>query len=124
MSKKNQEAPPPVDGSFLRALQEHRQGMTLTELSEKMRQVVEAAHNCGKTAKLTLEVTVSPNGNAVAFTAEVKTKIPTEKPYAGVFFMDDHFNLFRNDPKNPEIAGLRTVAAEDEQQPLRKAVGE
>ena len=97
--------------------------MTLTELSEKMRQVVEAAHSCGKTAKLTLEVTVSPNGNAVAFTAEVKTKIPTEKPYAGVFFMDDQFNLFRNDPKNPEITGLR-VAKDTEEQPLRKAVGE
>lgn len=116
----------PVDGAFLRALQEHRQGETLTELSVGMRTAVEAALTCGKPAKLTLEVTFTPNGPALALVAEVKTKVPKIAPYAGIFFADDAHNLFRNDPKQPELPPLRTVEAESQQQAesLRKVVGE
>lgn len=112
-----------VDGAFLRALQEHNGGKVLTDLSEAMRKAVEAARTHGKTASLSLDVTFSPNGNAIAFAAEVSVKLPKPAPYAGVFFYDESNNLFRNDPMRPELPPLRTVE-ETDNQPLKKAVNE
>lgn len=123
--KTNDNPQPSVDGAFLRALQEHRQGVILTDLSVAMRTAVEAARKHGKTSSLTLEVKFSPNAaNAIAFTAEVTTKLPKEAPFAGIFFSDEQGNLFRNDPIQPDMRPLRTVEGEPEQPAeLRKAVG-
>ncbi len=126
MKETNSNPSPSIDGAFLRCLQEHRQGEVLTDLSPGPRQVVASAIQSGKSGKLTLEITVSPNGNAVALMAEVKTKCPKEKPFAGIFFADDSNNLFRNDPKQPEMPALRSVEGDqqdEEAEPLRKAVG-
>lgn len=123
MKKTNQEAQPAVDGSFLRALQEHQQGAVLTELSSAMRKCVDATNRTGKPAKVVLEVTLASNlGKAVGFTAVVNTKLPKEKPFAGVFFHDAEGNLFRNDPDQQEIATLRVAQNPEQPVELRKAV--
>lgn len=110
-----------VDGAFLRALQEHRQGEILTELSIEMRKAVESAQRLGKAAKLMLVVTLTPNGNAIAFTAEVDTKLPKETPFAGIFFTDDAGNLFRNDPGQQDLPALKTLSGQGEtQEPLKE----
>lgn len=121
MKNTTQEPAPAVDGAFLRALQEHRQGEIITELSTKMREAVEVARKRGKTAKVILEITLSPNNsNAISFAAEVTTKLPKEDPYAGIFFSDENGNLFRNDPLQQELPPLRTVEPEQQQTELRK----
>jgi hypothetical protein len=123
--KTNETAQPGVDGAFLRALQEHRQGEVLTNLSEAMRQAVEAARKHGKTASLTLNVQFAPNAaNAIAFTAEVTTKLPKELPFAGIFFSDEQGNLYRNDPLQQELPKLKTIAPEQAPAELRQAANE
>lgn len=124
MSNKTSE-PSAIDGAFLRALQEHRGGAILTDLAEAMRKAVEAAQRVGKTASLSLDVTFSPNGNAIAFAAEVSVKLPKEPPYAGIFFADESCNLFRNDPMQKDLAPLKTIETDTaETADLRKAVNE
>lgn len=110
-----------IDGAFLRALQEHKQGDVLTELSVRMREAVAAARRIGKPAALSLEVKFTPNGNAIAFSAEVKAKLPREADYAGIFFPDEVGNLFRNDPLQQTME-LKTVEVPAQTQELRKAV--
>lgn len=110
-----------IDGAFLRALQEHRQGEILTELSIEMRKAVESAQRIGRAAKLLLVVTLTPNGNAIAFTAEVDTKLPKEPPFAGIFFTDDAGNLFRNDPGQQDLPALKSLSGQGEtQEPLKE----
>lgn len=110
-----------VDGAFLRALQEHNGGKLLTDMAEAQRKCVEAARTHGKTASLSLDVTFSPNGNAIAFAGEVSVKLPKPAPYAGVFFADEANNLFRNDPMQKELSPLKVVEGEEQPQQLRKA---
>lgn len=113
----------PVDGAFLRSIQEYQSGVTLTELSEAMRKAVEAVRRVGKPATVSLDIYIEPTGgNAIGFAAEVKMKLPKEPPYKGVFFYDNENNLFRNNPTQPEME-LKTVDSAAPEAPLKQVNG-
>ena len=121
--KKTNEAQPPIEGGILRAQQEHQQGAVISEMSAKLRTITNAAATAGKPASMTLKITILPQGNAVAFMAEVDTKLPKSKPFAGVFFSDEDGNLYRNDPAQPALPALKTVETEQPIE-LKKAVNQ
>jgi hypothetical protein len=105
-------APPPLKpfGAFLH---EHRGAGLHNEAGEKLAEVVAAVIEHGKKGSLTLTINVEPqkgDGNLVIVTDEVKAKVPKAPSPASAFFSDDHGNLSRRDPRQPEITGLRDAS--------------
>jgi hypothetical protein len=106
------QAEPAIDAAFLSLLQLHRGGQVLTDLSQAMREAIEAAQAQGKPAGITLKMVFKPaaNGsNAVVVADKIKTTLPEPKPVTSFFFSDAHGNLHRNDPNQRELA-LRPIS--------------
>jgi hypothetical protein len=100
---------------FAAVLQEHRNGGLHSELSERLAEVVSAVRQLGKPGAVTVTLTLKPadgQGNAVVVTDEIKTKVPQPERPSGLFFADDHGNLSRRDPRQPELP-LRQVRGGD-----------
>lgn len=119
MKSKTNLTPAPVDGAFLRTLQSYRNGEILSELSDALRKVNEAVNTAKKPGTITLKVKVTPNGEAYAYAPEVSVKLPLVAKPAAIFFMDDAFNLVREDP-NQQSLPLRSIDGGAEEKPLKK----
>jgi uncharacterized protein YifN (PemK superfamily) len=100
----NASEPPLVDGAFLRTLQNYRKGAVLTELSDALRRVVEAVSTAKKPGTLVLTVEISPTGEVYALTPVVTVKLPREIKPAALFYLDEQFNLVREDPNQQTLA--------------------
>lgn len=95
---------------FAATLAAIRRGAVLDEATAGLKEVVQAAVETGKKARLTLVITVEPvKGNADAFnvSGEVKTTVPSI-PAATVFFADGG-NLVREDPRQAPLVDLREL---------------
>jgi hypothetical protein len=104
-----------VVAPFTRFLQEHRNGRLQSELADAVNELVEAIVEHGKPGSLTLTLKMKPAtkglGNSLLVTDEVKVKKPMGERGESLFFADDHSNLSRRDPRQPEIPGLTDVSA-------------
>lgn len=101
-------------------LLEQRGGLTHSELSDTLNDVIEAVDEYRKAGSLTFTVKVDPSkGNAVVVTDSIKATIPTADRDGSIFFVDDHKNLQRDDPRQPRLP-LRDVS-KTEQDDLREA---
>lgn len=94
---------PSADNSFLRTVQQYRNGELLSDLSSAMREVAEAVARTKKPGKIVLEVLVTPSGEAYTYRPEVSIKLPKQQKPGAIFFMDDNFNLVREDPRQKEM---------------------
>lgn len=95
-------------------LPEMRFGETVAELTEKMNELVAAVGNTNKTGSITLTIKLKPaGGGAIEITDEIKAKIPTLPRGTSLFFATPEGNLQRNDPRQGELDGLRSVPAGD-----------
>lgn len=102
---------PPPDTAFLQLLQHHRSGHLLSDLSQAVREAVEASQLLGKPAGLTLKIAIKPAGNgsgAVVVADKLTVKLPEELPQSSFFYTDEAGNLHRNDPNQKELP-LRVV---------------
>ena len=99
---KNKDAVP-VDGSFLRTLQNYRKGEILTDLSDALRRVMEAVSTVKRAGEIKLTIKIQPNGDVYALTPEVTVKLPKEPKIAGLFYLDDNLNLVREDPNQTTL---------------------
>lgn len=96
---------------FMAVLREQRNGMTHSELTDSLSEVVQAVLETGKAGSLTLTMKVSLSGDgAVIVTDDVKVKVPQPERKGSVFFADQFGNLSRSNPNQPELP-LREVAA-------------
>jgi hypothetical protein len=96
---------------FAQFLQEARKGGLHTELSDELADLVHACVETGKKGKLALTVTVVPakdEDGTVQITDDVKVTVPKPDARPSVFFADDHGNLSRTNPRQPELP-LREV---------------
>lgn len=101
---------------FTDVLGELGAGQTLEDLSHRLAQVVQAVGDTGKQGKVTLELTVAPNGHgAVALADKITTKVPEPDRGTSLFFTDDDGGLHRRDPRQTELP-LRQVHTADEPQ--------
>lgn len=88
--------------SFAAFLAQHQRGRTDRELSEKLRELVEAVEETGKGGSITYTLTIKPQAqteHTVLVTDEVKTKLPQLDRPASIFFADEAYRLVRNDPR-------------------------
>lgn len=96
-----------VFGSTIAAMND---GKVLADLDEALREVTKSALQAGAKAKLTLELTVMPNGNGVGDTPlikivdKIKTTCPKpQRDKEPVFFADDSFNPTRRNPNQESL---------------------
>lgn len=84
-------------------------GRVHESLTDQLSELVTAVLETGKSGKISLEVTVKPNGvGAVLTNAKVKATIPEATAGDTVFFATAGGDLVRNDPRQAEIP-LRAV---------------
>lgn len=119
-------AKPAVDGGFLATLQNHEGGDCLSDLSEELRKVTEAVLLTGKPGSLALKLTIRPasaSSVAVVMEDEITTKLPKVHKRASIHFVDEAFNLLRDNPKQLSM-DLKVVEGNqtEEETPLREAV--
>lgn len=99
---------------FLGTLKEIRQGQSLHELSEHLASLVEAVRATGRKGSLSYTLTVKPasKGETVTLMVEDAVTVKRPNPERGttVFFAATDNTLQRNDPRQPELAGLRKPA--------------
>ncbi|HXO86917.1 MAG TPA: hypothetical protein VN803_15450 [Gemmatimonadales bacterium] len=98
---------------FSQFLVEQRSGGMHGELSDKLQELVAAVAQHDKAGTLTLTVSVKPiDGRPGQYIVvdDVKVKAPEAPRGSSLFFADDHGNLSRSDPRQPELP-LREVPA-------------
>lgn len=96
---------------FLHTVSTLRYGMTQKELSEELHKAVTSAIDTGKVAEITLKIKIKPeaNGAQVFITDEIKSKIPAFAREQTILFPTPEGNLIREDPRQAQIPGLRSV---------------
>lgn len=109
MARDDKESP-----GFLGTLKEIRQGQSLHELSEHLAVLVEAVRATGRKGSLTYTLTIKPasKGETVTLMVEDAVSVKRPNPERGttVFFATNDNGLQRNDPRQPELLGLRKPA--------------
>jgi hypothetical protein len=95
----------PQTKPFAQFVQEQRSGGLHGEASEMLAELVAAVQQHGKSGSLTLEVKVAPGEapGTLVVRDVLKAKLPEAEKSASLFFADDHGNLSRRDPRQPEL---------------------
>lgn len=96
---------------FLLFLANLNKGRTVTELTERLQELVGEVGTTGKPGVLTFKVAVKPiitnkkSGvvTAVTVTDEVTVKLPQNDRPNSIFFRDDNNNLVRTDPRQTSL---------------------
>lgn len=96
---------------FAAFLQEH--GNTHDDLSVALQELVVAVAKHGKSGTLMLKLTVKPAAKGMEHVLSVMDQITVKAP-AGeraerIFYSDEHGNLTRRDPRQPELPGMRAL---------------
>jgi hypothetical protein len=112
-----------IGNAFDKTLRELRGGFAMSELSERLGEVVAAVRLTGKKGKLRLELEVKPasRGETVCVMVEdeISTKIPKPDRITTIFYADEQNLLQRQDPRQKEFE-LRTVKAPEVTEPLKE----
>jgi hypothetical protein len=97
---------------FAEFLREQRSGTTHDELSQGLNALLESVSDTGKGGSLTLTIKVKPAGKGdhhmVVVSDTVAIKMPEGERGEAIFFVDDDFNLTRDNPRQPSLP-LREV---------------
>lgn len=116
------QAPPVRADLYTHTVATVRRGALADELTSKLAELVRACRETGNTGSLALTLKVKPDRAGETFDLEDSVKLTHPKPVRGktLFFADDAGNLLRTDPRQPELAGLRSVP-DERAGPLKKA---
>jgi len=113
-----------MSNTFDKTLREVRGGLVVSELSQKLGEVVGAVRATGKGGKLTLELKIRPasKGETVCVMVEdeIKVSLPKPEKATSVFYATESNLLERSDPRQKEFE-LREVPQEKAQEPIRVA---
>lgn len=96
------DTPPQDRQSFAAFLCQHARGRSEHELSERLRDLVEAVEETGKPGTITYTLTIKPETraeHAVLVTDAIKVKSPELDRPASIFFADEQYRLVRSDPR-------------------------
>jgi len=98
-------------------LREVEYGDLLNDCSSLQREILDAVSETGREGKLTITLKYKFEGNGqITITAEdPKAVIPKMPRGKTLFFLTPERNLSRNDPKQIEITGLRSVDDNNDQ---------
>lgn len=101
--------PAVTSGVFLTNLAAMNSGEVLNDIDDAMREATKAAQDAGAKAKVTLELTIVPNGEGAGGTplfkleAKIKLGLPQAPRTPSVFFADGDGNLTRRNPRQEEM---------------------
>lgn len=99
---------------FAETLKQLRYGTLHDELTDALAEAVEAATRTGKKAKLAVVLTLNPmRSGQVEITDDLKLTLPEEQKGSTIMFATPENNLSRDDPRQGQIEGLRTIDAEE-----------
>jgi hypothetical protein len=108
---------PPEDGEHFRPFAELLtildHGAAHAEASRVLHDLTNAVVDTGKAGNMIIKIEVKAlkgSSSQLVVTAQVASKMPKSEPAASIFYRDNGGNLTRNDPRQPEIDGLRVVA--------------
>lgn len=102
-----------MPGMFLDTLREIRRGVSLEELSDQLTAFVASVRETGRPGKLVYTLTVKPaskgDTNTLMLLDAIKTSCPALERATTVFYANSNNQLQRNDPRQPELEGLRVL---------------
>lgn len=100
--------------AFLQMVGEIRQGAAASELADALADLVRTVRDTGRAGELTLKVKLKPASKGDVTTLMVEDAVTVKRPSpergATIFFSTTENVLSRNDPRQPELAGLRAPA--------------
>ena len=121
--KNANEGRPACDVAFLEMLAAHNAGNEVGEASATLRQILAAVQLTGKRGQVSMTLDIIPASqnqrNRVDLIVEVKSKIPKLKPPGQIFYVDDDFNLMRDDPMQTKLP-LRIAGEQEPAVPFKK----
>jgi hypothetical protein len=88
-----------VSNAFTRLLQDLNKGASLGDLSESMRVCVGSAMETGKAAEIKYTIKFTPQGDAMAVTDKIETKLPKADRKGAIFFPTEDNMLSRDNPE-------------------------
>lgn len=89
-------------------------GRTARDIDSKLKEMLDATAEHGRGGELTVKLKVVPTKRGVSeVTASVSSKLPTEKPEASIFFVNEQNQLVRDDPRQPNLPGVISIRKED-----------
>ncbi len=98
----------PINNAFSRLLAEFRSGESLAELSAELQLLVAKVQETNRPGSLTYTIRITPAGEAMTVTDEIKTKPPVEERDHAIFFPTEDHALSRSNPEQKEFV-LREV---------------
>lgn len=115
---------PAINNHFNAMLAEHREGEAISDLSEAMAEVTEAALLTGRAGSFSIKFTIKPAGgkSAVAVTIEddIKVTLPKAEKISSIFFAHDGA-LVRNNPNQRVLNFAPVEGGQEEDVPRVKA---
>ena len=90
-----------------------RFGTLNDDLSTELNKLVQACSSTGKVGELTLKIKLKPGkGGQIEVFDEIKLNAPKEERGSSIMFATPEGNLQREDPRQMQLDGLRTVDKE------------
>ena len=97
-----------ANNAFMAMLAELRKGLTASELSDELTNLVHAVRDTGRKGELAIKFRFIPSsgGETVLVTADWSVKEPRPEKDSTTFFTTDTNYLVRHDPRQREIFGI------------------
>lgn len=97
--------------TFNQTLESLRYGTLHDDLTEAINKLTAAVTSTGKTGSLTLSIKLKPTNNSgqIEVIDDIKLALPKENKGTSIMFATPENNLQREDPRQLNIEGLRTV---------------
>lgn len=90
--------------SFTQTLENLRHGTVAEEIDELLTEALQATADTGKQSKVTISLTIKPNGNGVyKIMDDVKSILPKFDKEPTVLFTDGKQQLVREDPRQQKL---------------------
>jgi hypothetical protein len=84
------------------------EGLVHQQLTQKLRELVKAVCDTGKSGTMTFKVKAKLDGRNVIITSDVRSSPPQPATGSTFFFPDEKGDLRREDPKQPQLRNLDT----------------
>jgi hypothetical protein len=100
---------------FLTTLRDIRRGGLLADCEAHLTDLVMGVRETGRPGEILVRIKIAPaskgNVDTLVVTDDVRVKRPKPELGATIFFATSANTLRRNDPRQPELSGLREVVA-------------
>jgi translation elongation factor P/translation initiation factor 5A len=108
--------PKPVSNSFISMASELRKGMTVSEISDAMAEILDAVVKTGKKGQLDLRFVFVPSsgGETVLVTCQISPKEPVPDKNSTTFFITEDKRLVRHNPNQSEMFSVTQGGAKDQ----------